>query len=280
MLREARNEPQSPASKGRWRAERRSVAFVGFEFCVTRHTFVREGEEKKKEERAKLERRQSLEVDPETGIGMMLKGNVLMGSSDLLILSAPIPACLEDMMRPDHDFPPQAHPVHYFYGLYDFVVVGPAGKEDVDNPTRARMALGTVTVSVSETGCRVPFFVQVMERGAANFIGVLSTPHYRTNFEMAVLPRRLKTCQNLNELLRVFKDRLDQPVTLGEEIMDCRCSVRQTFRLEDWTSHAWTQSPPDLELFAMFGGSLGYVNDIRYRVCVFCISKQLLGKGL
>ena len=41
---------------------------------------------------------------------------------------------------------------------------------------------------------------------------------------------------------------------------------RKTFRLEDWTSHAWTQSPPDLELFAMFGGSLGYVNDIRSEI--------------
>ena len=75
--------------------------------------------------------------------------------------------------------------------------------------------------------------------------------------------RRLKSCGNLNELLRMFKEKLDTPVPLGEEIRDTKCSIRKTFRLEDWTSHAWTQSPPDLELFAMFGGTLGYVNDIR-----------------
>ena len=60
-------------------------------------------------------------------------------------------------------------------------------REDVDNPTRAKMALSTVTVAVNNTGCAVPVFVQVMERRVANFVGVCSTPHYRANFEMAVL---------------------------------------------------------------------------------------------
>ena len=34
-------------------------------------------------------------------------------------------------------------------------------REDVDNPTRAKMALSTVTVAVNNTGCAVPVFVQV-----------------------------------------------------------------------------------------------------------------------
>jgi hypothetical protein len=34
------------------------------------------------------------------------------------------------------------------------------GKEEVDNPTRAKMALGTVAVAVNNTNCAVPFFVQ------------------------------------------------------------------------------------------------------------------------
>jgi hypothetical protein len=41
-------------------------------------------------------------------------------------------------------------------------------------------------------------------------------------------------------------------------------SFRRTYLLEDWTSHAWTQAPPDLDLFTMFGGRLGYINDIRH----------------
>ena len=99
----------------------------------------------------------------------------------------------------------------------------------MDNPTRAKMALSTVTVAVNNTGCAVPVFVQVMERRAANFVGVCSTPHYRANFEMAVLGKRLKSCGNLNELLRMFKEKLDTPVPLGEEIRDTKCSIRRVF---------------------------------------------------
>ena len=39
--------------------------------------------------------------------------------------------------------------------------------------------------------------------------------------------RRLKSCGNLNELLRMFKEKLDTPVPLGEEIRDTKCSIRK-----------------------------------------------------
>jgi hypothetical protein len=61
------------------------------------------------------------------------------------------------MMTPDHDFPPKAHPVHYFYGMslfmvvtiripnirilgfYDYLVLSAHGREDVDNASREKV---------------------------------------------------------------------------------------------------------------------------------------------
>ena len=46
--------------------------------------------------------------------------------------------------------------------------------------------------------------------------------------------RRLKSCGNLNELLRMFKEKLDTPVPLGEEIRDTKCSIRKvTYSLSE-----------------------------------------------
>jgi hypothetical protein len=43
------------------------------------------------------------------------------------------------------------------------------------------------------------------------------------------------------------------------------CVSRTTYHLHDWTSHAWSQSPPDLDLFTMFGGEMGESADFRSR---------------
>ena len=32
--------------------------------------------------------------------------------------------------------------------------------------------------------------------------------------------------------------------------------------LNDWTSHSWSQPPPDLDMFTMIGGKLDFVNDL------------------
>ena len=140
---------------GRWRREQSQVDYLGVTFGVTRHYLETEdeGEEAKAEVTAN---------DPEVG------GR------------GPTPAALSDMMNPDHDFPAAAHPVHYFYGHYDFVVLAPVGREEVDNLSRInvrsnceviwpiftyslvsrfQIALSTATVAVNNAGCTVPVFV-------------------------------------------------------------------------------------------------------------------------
>ena len=32
--------------------------------------------------------------------------------------------------------------------------------------------------------------------------------------------------------------------------------------MNDWTSHAWSQPPPDFEIFTLIGGHLDFANDI------------------
>ena len=81
------------------------------------------------------------------------------------MLSGETPEVFHDMLSPVIHFPPKHHPIHDYYGINHFVVFSPNTpneKEDIDNETRAKIALSTVTVAVHNTHCQVPFFVQVI----------------------------------------------------------------------------------------------------------------------
>ena len=80
-------------------------------------------------------------------------------------ISGEVPEVFNDMLSPAIDFPPKHHPIHDYFGLNHFVLLSPNvpdEKEDIDNETRAKMALSTVTVAVHNTNCQIPFFVQVI----------------------------------------------------------------------------------------------------------------------
>ena len=54
------------------------------------------------------------------------------------------------------DFPSlNSKPIHYYYGLNHFIILGPAKREreDIDNETRSKMALSTVAVALNNTRC-------------------------------------------------------------------------------------------------------------------------------
>jgi len=75
-----------------------------------------------------------------------------------------MPKVLKDMMSPIVHFPPKYHPIHDYFGINDFVLLSPnlpCEKEDIDNETRSKIALSTVTVAIHNTKCQVPFFIQV-----------------------------------------------------------------------------------------------------------------------
>lgn len=53
---------------------------------------------------------------------------------------AALPQFTRDLLYSAPDFPAQSHPIHYMYGLTDFIVLTPKGKEDVSNLTRAKVS--------------------------------------------------------------------------------------------------------------------------------------------
>ena len=173
------------------------------------------------------------------------------------------PEVFRDLLSPVIDFPPKHHPIHDYYGINHFVLLSPNApneKEDIDNETRAKIALSTVTVAVHNTHCQVPFFVQVMDRYKNMYNGIFAGGGFRTNFEMIVLSKRPPHSNHLTGLLTMFKKKLCQPIPV--EVPSVRVTVRCSYNLDDWTSHAWSQPPPDLDMFTLFGGHLGFVNDL------------------
>jgi Rab3 GTPase-activating protein catalytic subunit len=153
-----------------------------------------------------------------------------------------------------------SHPIHYFYGLNNFLVLNPNvpnEKEDIDNETRSKMALSTITVALNNTGCSVPCFVQVMDRFKDMFIGVATGGGFRTNYEMIVLNKRPPYCDHLTGLLNMFKSKIKQDCASDLEIPSVKVSARFSYILDDWTCHVWSQTPPDLDMFSgVFGPDL------------------------
>ena len=83
------------------------------------------------------------------------------------------------------EFPPsQAHPIHYYYGLNHFMVLtsSPREKESIDNETRSKTALSTISVALNNTKCAIPCFVQVMDKYKDMFNGFSVGGGFRYNF--------------------------------------------------------------------------------------------------
>jgi hypothetical protein len=52
------------------------------------------------------------------------------------------PAIVHDLMQPGQEFPTCIHPIHFFFGLNEFVTLtpnAPKEKEDIGSDTRAKV---------------------------------------------------------------------------------------------------------------------------------------------
>ncbi len=108
-------------------------------------------------------------------------------------------------------------------------------------------------MAANNTHCPVPLLVQTMDRGRAQFCGVFALAGLRAELETAVLlSKPPPDCLHLQDLLRVFREKLRLPFHSGSDVMgNFTATVRKSYLLEDWTSHEWAQAPPDVELFAV-----------------------------
>merc|ERR1712029_903151 len=99
--------------------------------------------------------------------------------------------------------------------------------------------MSTVTVASNNTGCRVPIFVEVMDRRKSMFLGVSGGQTVKTNYDMIVLSRKPPNCNHLSGLLAMFKSKICQPYRL--EVPGVRVTARCKYSLDDFTSHVWSQ---------------------------------------
>ena len=56
-----------------------------------------------------------------------------------------------NLMDSDNDFPSNCHPLAYFYGLAEFVIITPAGNETLDTENRINLVLSSITIAVNNT---------------------------------------------------------------------------------------------------------------------------------
>ena len=77
-----------------------------------------------------------------------------------------------------------------FVKTCDELVIGQNEREEIDNETRCKIALSTIAVTLNNTNCSVPCFVQVMDRYKDIFNGFSVGGGLRTNYEMIVLKVR------------------------------------------------------------------------------------------
>ncbi len=238
-------------SKWPWRFRTTVVSFHGFEFRITEHT-------------RRSPNKDNLDNDDDSSDEEQEQSRSARGRT---------PDSVHDLLGQGcREFPPggRVHPVHYYYGLNEFVVMAPNApreREEVDNETRAKTALSAITVALHNTDCTVPFFLQVMELSREMFTGVsVVGGNFRTNYDMIVLGRRPPYCDHLTGLLSLFKSKILQDSSSDIEIPPVRVTVRFSHILEDWTSYVWSQPPPDLEMFdgSVFGpeSSSDFVNEL------------------
>ena len=71
-----------------------------------------------------------------------------------------------------------------------------------------------MTVAANNTGCKIPIFVQVMDRRKSMFVGVGCSGTVKTNYDMIVLSRKPPNCNHLSGLLGMFKAKICQPYRL------------------------------------------------------------------
>ncbi len=130
-----------------WRQKVKKVAFMGTEFNLTRHRLVDPNEATKEKKPTTQTSSSEVEEDDDYDLNDPMS-------------SLPLP--LKEMMHPGRDFPSLSHPVHYFFGFTDFLLLTPlGGHSDLDDPSKVKAALSAARVSAGDTSCRIPVLLQV-----------------------------------------------------------------------------------------------------------------------
>uniref|UniRef100_A0A3P9L0P4 Rab3 GTPase-activating protein catalytic subunit n=1 Tax=Oryzias latipes TaxID=8090 RepID=A0A3P9L0P4_ORYLA len=166
-----------------------------------------------------------------------------------------LPAAMQDLLCMQNDFPPRAHCLVRWYGLQEFVVITPAtNSEAIISESKCNLLLSSVSISLSNSGCQVPVFVQIQQKWRRIYAGECQGPGVRTDFEIAHLRRVPSQYNHLSGLLDIFKSKIGCNML---PLPPVDIAIRFTYVLQDWQQYSWPQQPPDFD--ALLGGEVGGV---------------------
>lgn len=159
---------------------------------------------------------------------------------------------LIDLMSAENDFctvdetSPIVHPLARWYGIRDFLVLSSAQNLTIDNESKIKILLSSANIAISNSHCEIPLFVKILIPSQHVYLGVSEMLGLRTNFDIIHLSKTPDRCKYFSGLLDVFKSKIasniHEPVTF---------SVRHCYSLQDWTSNAWSQQPPDFDILGV-----------------------------
>ncbi|XP_047465417.1 rab3 GTPase-activating protein catalytic subunit isoform X2 [Mugil cephalus] len=166
-----------------------------------------------------------------------------------------LPMAMQDLLCMNNDFPPRAHCLVRWYGLREFVVISPgANCEAIISESKCNLLLSSISISLANSGCQVPIFVQIQQKWRRMYSGECQGPGVRTDFEMVQLRKVPSQYNHLSGLLDIFKSKIGCTMFPS---LPVNIAIRFTYILQDWQQHSWPQQPPDFD--TLLGGEVGGV---------------------
>uniref|UniRef100_UPI0037E8220F rab3 GTPase-activating protein catalytic subunit isoform X2 n=1 Tax=Semicossyphus pulcher TaxID=241346 RepID=UPI0037E8220F len=165
------------------------------------------------------------------------------------------PSAMQDLLCMNNDFPPRAHCLVRWYGMQEFVVISPgANCEAIISESKCNLLLSSISISLANSGCQVPIFVQIQQKWRRMYVGECQGPGVRTDFEMVHLRKVPSQYNHLSGLLDIFKSKIGCNLS---PLPPINIAIRFTYILQDWQQHSWPQQPPDFD--TLLGGEVGGV---------------------
>ncbi|XP_076743256.1 rab3 GTPase-activating protein catalytic subunit-like isoform X5 [Maylandia zebra] len=166
-----------------------------------------------------------------------------------------IPLAMQDLLCMNNDFPPRAHCLVRWFGIREFVVISPGTNcEAVISESKCNLLLSSISISLANSGCQVPMFVQIQQKWRRMYAGECKGPGVRTDFEIVHLRRAPVQYNHLSGLLDIFKSKIGCSLF---PLPPVNIAIRFTYVLQDWQQYSWPQQPPDFD--ALLGGEVGGV---------------------
>uniref|UniRef100_A0A671VNB0 Rab3 GTPase-activating protein catalytic subunit n=1 Tax=Sparus aurata TaxID=8175 RepID=A0A671VNB0_SPAAU len=141
------------------------------------------------------------------------------------------------------------------YGIREFVVISPGTNcEAIISESKCNLLLSSISISLANSGCQVPMFVQIQQKWRRMYAGECQGPGVRTDFEMVHLRKVPSQYNHLSGLLDIFKSKIGCSLSPLPPVI---IAIRFTYILQDWQQHSWPQQPPDFD--TLLGGEVGAV---------------------